>query len=242
MREKKWHNETFGSGNRDATRKYYSVFDATYADFLNVIRDNLNPDSTLFLDYGCGSGGNFLEVYDRINKGIGIDISEKLIEYAKVQIKELNINNIEFFVMDAMNTIFKDKTFDALRGCCILHHLNLEQSLNEIKRILKDDGKAYFHEPMGTNPIIALYRKLTPEARTPDERPFSRKDIKLIEKIFPNVQITYGGFCALFAVPFRNFRCFKKILHWLHCIDKIILHRKSPLKYLAWYCYITLKK
>jgi SAM-dependent methyltransferase len=242
MREKEWHNETFESGNRNAMKKYYSAFGATWADFVKKIRDNLNPDSTVFLDYGCGAGQNFIEVYDKISKGIGIDISEKLIEHAKLQAKEQNIKNFEYFVMDAMNTTFEDKTFDILRGSCILHHLNLEQSLNEIKRILKDDGKAFFHEPLGTNPIIALYRKFTPKARTYDERPFSRKDIKLIEKIFPNAQISYGGFCTLFAVPLRNLKIFGKILHFLHSIDKIILHRKSPLKYLAWYCYLTLKK
>ena len=64
-------------------------------------------------------------------------------------------------------------SFDIAYGSGILHHLNLNKSLNELKRILKKDGKIIFIEPMATNPFINLYRKFTPNARTSDEHPLS---------------------------------------------------------------------
>ena len=53
----------------------------------------------------------------------------------------------------------------------IKHHLNLNKSLKELNRILKKGGIMLFAEPMATNPIINIYRKFTPKARSADEHP-----------------------------------------------------------------------
>jgi ubiquinone/menaquinone biosynthesis C-methylase UbiE len=135
--------------------------------------------------------------------------------------------------MDAMNTTFNDEEFDAIRGAGILHHLDIELSLLELKRILKSDGIACFIEPLNTNPVIKLYRKLTPAARTIDEQPLRIKDIKLIKTIFPATEIYYFSFVALLAVPFRKLKCFEKILSCFAFIDKILLNKLGPLKWLA---------
>ena len=37
---------------------------------------------------------------------------------------------------------------------------------------------------MATNPIINLYRKFTPNARTSDEHPFKLSDIEFIKSLF----------------------------------------------------------
>ena len=49
--------------------------------------------------------------------------------------------------------------------------LNFLSVLNEISRILKPNGKLLFIEPLGTNPLINFYRKLTPKSRSKDEHP-----------------------------------------------------------------------
>ena len=54
-------------------------------------------------------------------------------------------------------------------------------------------------EPLGTNPLINIYRKFTPNARSPDEHPFKSEDIKLINSIFKNVEIKYYGFLTLYT-------------------------------------------
>ena len=50
--------------------------------------------------------------------------------------------------------------------------LNKNFTENEINKVLKDDGEMVFLEPLGTNPLINLYRKLTPKSRSVDEHPF----------------------------------------------------------------------
>ena len=241
QREKEWHNDTFGSGVREKTDKFYSITGLMAKDLNETINRELLKERTVFLDYGCGSGYYLIKMAPNIKKGTGIDISEALINHARARIQKANIENLEFFVMDAMNTSFKDSYFDIIHGKSILHHLNLEKSLKEIKRILKDGGKAFFVEPLDTNPIIKLYRKMTSEARTMDEQPFKIKDLKLVKSIFKGAEIKYYFCFSLLAVPLRRYKIFGKVLNVLFFMDKIVLHKYSPLKWMAWSCAIVLK-
>lgn len=241
-REKEWHNQTFGTDARASVGKFYSVFGLLNNKFNEIIDKNLKKESTVFLDYGCGEGHYLINISSKIKKGIGIDISESLINHARTEIKRENINNIEYMVMDAMNTSFESGYFNIIHGQSILHHLDLKKSLVEIKRILSDGGVAFFIEPLDTNLLIKLYRKMTPKARTVDEQPLRRKDIKLIKTLFPEAEIDYYICFSLLAVPFRKKKYFSKMLKVLNCIDRIILSKRSPFRWFAWTCSIVLKK
>ena len=242
-REKEWHNSPFGHNARAKIDKYYSIVNPVHKQWDKITADYLQKDATVFLDYGCGAGLYLIRQASMIKKGVGIDISEALINQAEAEMKTANAGNLEFLVMDAMNTSFEDDFFDIIHGHAILHHLDLKKSLEEIKRILKDDGKAFFIEPLDTNPIFKMYRKMTPAARTADERPFRRKDLQLIKLIFPAVEIKYYFFLSLLAVPFnKRKKIFNKILSILYLMDKIILNKYTPFKWLAWSCAIVLKK
>src|SRR5437879_6226034 len=77
------------------------------------------PDPTIFhhvLDVGCGTGGWITEVaktYPGVDC-IGIDISKRMIEYAKTQANEQQIHEqLAFLVMDALKPLhFENKSFD----------------------------------------------------------------------------------------------------------------------------------
>jgi ubiquinone/menaquinone biosynthesis C-methylase UbiE len=241
-REKGWHNETFGTDVRAKVGKFYSLFYLLSNEFDAIINEDLQNKTTVFMDYGCGTGSYLVNIASKIKKGIGIDISEERINEAKKIIKEKNIDNLEFMVMDAMNTSFESGCFNIIHGSAILHHLDLEKSLIEIKRLLIGGGAAFFIEPLDTNLLIKFYRKVTPKARTFDEQPLRKKDIKLIKLLFPEAEINYYFFFSLLAVPFRKNKIFNKMLEVLYFIDKTILNKKSPFKWLAWTCSIILKK
>lgn len=66
---------------------------------------------------------------------------------------------------------YPDGFFDIAVGFAIIHHLDLNLAIPELYRVLKPGGIAYFAEPLGGNPVINLYRKLTPQYRTQDEEP-----------------------------------------------------------------------
>ena len=77
-------------------------------------------------------------------------------------------------------------------GSGILHHLDLPISLGEINRVLKKGGRALFKEPLAANPLLKLFRILTPRSRTVDEKPLTSSDLELIAKRW-DTQSTYYG-------------------------------------------------
>ncbi|MDR1253193.1 MAG: class I SAM-dependent methyltransferase [Treponema sp.] len=139
-REKVWHNKTFGTDVRAKVGKFYSINYLLNKEFDSIINENLKKETTVFMDYGCGTGYYLMNIASKIKKGVGIDISEERIKEAKTIMKEKNIDNIEFMVMDAMNTSFESGYFNIIHGTAILHHLDLERSLVEIKRLLRGGG------------------------------------------------------------------------------------------------------
>jgi len=117
------------------------------------------------------------------NQLICINISEKELSAGKKRAKK-SLLSPEFYVMDAHKLKFPDNSFDAVIGGNILHHLDLETALKEISRVLKPGGICVFHEPLDMNPVGRIVRKLTPSARTKDEKPFRKKEINILTSYF----------------------------------------------------------
>ena len=85
----------------------------------------------------------------KIKKLIGLDISEKMIELAKIRCKRLK--NVEFYCGNMENTSFGNNIFDVCVIIDALHHVpNLIKTIEEMKRI----GKTLIlSEPNALNPI-----------------------------------------------------------------------------------------
>ena len=231
IRERKFHDELHSSGQERSQNKFYRALYSLNEDFRKLLK--VKTKSVQVLDYGCGIG-NFAQEVSAFQpkKIIAVDISEEAIKKAKKRSEEVN-KNIDFKVDNCENLSLDSNSFDVVYGSGILHHLDLKKSLNEINRVLKKDGTIVFVEPLATNPLINIYRKFTPNARSPDEHPFKSEDIKLINSIFKNVEIKYYGFLTLVFFPFykspENSRLFKII----SSIDEMILKIKY-FKFLAW--------
>ena len=90
------------------------------------------------LEAGCGAGRILSYLYQRNYNIVGIDFIESAIN----KIKNKN-KNIDAYIMDILNTNFKDEEFDTILSFGLYHNfqeVNLKKSLNETKRILKKDG------------------------------------------------------------------------------------------------------
>ena len=179
IREKEFHNNLQSKTKGRFEDIFYKAIYNSNEDFFNFLK--INSTNAQILDYGCGIGNSLRKVIEfNPEKIVGIDISEVSIQKAR-KISDTN-SKIELFVDNCEKTKFQDNSFDIVYGTGILHHLNLEICLDEIQRILRPGGKFLFIEPLGTNPLINLYRKLTPNSRSVDEHPLIDKDFDLIQK------------------------------------------------------------
>ena len=92
----------------------------------------------VILDAGCGEGYGSHLLSEIGSKVIGIDISEEAVRHAK---RKYIRENLEYQVMDATNLDFADDTFDVAVSFQVIEHLdNISKFLNEIKRVLKQNG------------------------------------------------------------------------------------------------------
>jgi SAM-dependent methyltransferase len=72
---------------------------------------------------------------------LGVKLTKKRAEYNSVLVNAL--------VMRGDPTSFKNESFDAIHAFGILHHVGLENGLNEVSRLLRPGGRALFFEHMG---------------------------------------------------------------------------------------------
>jgi len=126
-----------------------------------------------------------------------INISSKAIEKGEEQAQTSRVKP-KFSLMDANNLEFEDQSFDMVFGDAILHHLDFVRALDEIKRVLKPNGRILFCEPLSINPVGRVVRLLTPQARTQDEQPLGMSELEEIQKRFDTI-VYYEEFLS---VPF----------------------------------------
>ena len=176
------------------------------------------------LEIGCAQGEDAILYSNYFLTYIGLAISDKAIEKAK----SLKLKNADFICTDSHKLPLESDSFECVIVNRVLHHLDLEEALKEISRVLTKDGCMIFWEPLGTNFLFQIYRKLTPLARTPDERPFQFKDLNLIKRYFTFTNVKYFGFLNIFSA-FIRIEFVRKILTG---IDNYI--SKTFLKFFFW--------
>ena len=239
LREKNFHNKLQTRSKGRFENIFYKSLYNLNSDFFNYIK--FNCANREILDYGCGIGKTAQEIEKYNPKKItGIDISEVSIEKARKRAK--NFKTISDFSVDnCENSKFKDEQFDLVYGTGILHHLDIKKSLKEIHRILKVNGNMIFVEPLGTNPFINFYRKLTPNSRSEDEHPFVEEDFQLIKDNYKELQIKYYGFFTLCFFPFYRNPEKSKFFKLLCAIDQVFF-KIMYFRFLAWSVLIIAKK
>tara|TARA_Y100000768_G_C23892753_1_gene640999 strand:+ start:240 stop:983 length:744 start_codon:yes stop_codon:yes gene_type:complete len=239
IREKEFHNKLQSKTKGRFENIFYKSLYNINEDFFSHLKKYAYQSK--ILDFGCGAGV-FVErtIKYKPKKIVGIDISEVSIDKAKKRANELNID-VDYYVDNCEKTQFEKNSFDIVYGTGILHHLEFNKCLDEICRILKSNGSLIFIEPLGTNPFINLYRKLTPNSRSKDEHPLVDKDFEYIKNKFVDINIRYYGFLTLIFSPFYKFPYESKFFKLLTKLDQILFKFKI-FKMLAWSVLVTAKK
>lgn len=184
--------------SRKLQSRFYHVFQCPNTKRANSYQDTAvrkYASGADILDLGCLDGAMTPAYLAMKPKSLtGIDISEVGIAAAQHTYGE----DARFLVADAHNMPFEDASFNLIVGKAILHHLDFPVAIREIARVLKPGGAAIFSEPLGDNPAARLVRRMTPRARTEDEMPLSRTQIRFADKEFGGEE---HHFANLVSVP-----------------------------------------
>lgn len=151
------------------------------------------------LDYGCGHGENACLLATCGALVTAFDLSPVAVDKARRRAEMNNVlDRIQFDVREATRTGYDPRTFDAVLGQSILHHLHqdLASVFREIAQLLKPGGTAYFVEPVANSATLRLLRRLIPVPlyATEDERQLVYADLEPMHEFFSSVEL-HHFFC-----------------------------------------------
>lgn len=243
-REKNFWNSR-SAGSYDHVRGLIGRAIGAFSSY-HELRGLYDPRGLEVLDYGCGRGYGALRAAENgATHAYGFDISDAEIEEAKRLADDSGLAaRCTFLVADAHHTPFQDHQFDLVIGDGILHHLDIESALLEIKRILKPGHAAYFVEPMAHNPFLRLGRALTPSARTDDEHPFTEADWATCARVFPNFEHFERELMTVPLMPLNLLlppRQQSRLATRVHAMDSRVMERRPNLRKYARLTFLTLR-
>ena len=145
-----------------------------WARRVKMLGSHLGPGMSV-LELGCGTGYFTRELARSGADIVAIDVSPELLEIAKAN---CSTPNVRHEIQNAYELSYPDRVFDSIVGSSVLHHLEIEEALREIYRVLKPGGTISFTEPNMLNPQIAIQKNVSWIKRklgdSPDETAFFR--------------------------------------------------------------------
>ena len=93
------------------------------------------------LDFGGGTGLLTLPLAKQSKSVTLVDISEKMLEQARLKAEQQDIKNIQFLEQDLLEKPL-EKEFDLIVVCRVLHHMpDLDESLSLFHQHLRENGQ-----------------------------------------------------------------------------------------------------
>jgi SAM-dependent methyltransferase len=238
-RERDFHNAAFSDNRRDKVLPAYAIQYGSTQLYRGFIRSHAR--GARLLEYGCGASAMGSQLGGEAAEVVGIDISEVAVQQATGRAAAMGLN-ASYHVMDAESLQFPDESFDQICSAAILHNLDLRRAYAEVARTLRAGGSAIFLEPLGHNPAINAFRRLTPSMRTPDEHPLLTPDLELANEYFHSVELRFFSLTTLMAIPLQRLRAFWPVLRWLERVDSVLFDRMRWTRKYAWQVVMVLSQ
>lgn len=212
-----------------------------YLDFLKEFEPN---DNRYILDFGGGGGVMSKKLKEKSNNRIVVNIDP--------DISSLKSNPDGILVVAGIGQKlpFKSKIFSGVHVRAALHHApkDIDLCLDEIYRVLDDDGIVFIQEPLNTNPLSRIARKIVPtEEHDPDEKPFNPNE--LLNSVSSHFGIGLVKYYFLTSYLFPHIisrvhlkRIWRGIASLLLRLDKWLLENCRFMRYYAEYIEIIGRK
>lgn len=243
VEEALFHDKSHQRDEDQENKKFYAIASSS-DDYLYRWIDKMSPGAVV-LDYACGNGMCAVRAAEAgAELSIGIDISYRSILNARSVAEERRLGDNPFFLQgDCENTNLPDDSIDIAICSGMLHHLDLSYAMPELRRILKPGGKIIVNEALNYNPLIKIYRKLTPHLRTKfeSEHIFGKKDMEFAAHFFKIEETRYWHLSSILAVPFRKTFAFPFLLKVFRRIDGVLLSIPG-IRLMAWQITFVMEK
>lgn len=196
----KFEQRSKDSYNKKA-EKYDSTFDGKFTiKFKNMIFNNLNiPNNSNVVDIACGNGRLLKMLSSKgLFNGYGVDISEKMIEQAKMLNPSMN-----FYVAGCEKLPFEDNFIDLMTVSASFHHFpDVEKFAKEVNRVVKKGGKIYIAEIYLPHILQVIFNPFVKFSKAGDVKFYSPKEIaSLFEKNgFYTENIVINGMIQLISL------------------------------------------
>jgi SAM-dependent methyltransferase len=146
------------------------------------------------LEIGSGSGWYTVQLTNfGASYVLGTDISERRIALAK----QRGLSDLRDYTVADLSEPFEGY-FDVIVGRAILHHLNYQEVLQRLSSDnLHEHGLMLFYEPLGSNWLMRLFRRVSRNVHTLDERAFYKRDLTWMWKTFPEFTMIPVNYLSL---------------------------------------------
>ena len=199
---------------------YFEV--ATAPENRYIIKNLGDIKGKTILELGCGAGE--ASVYFAKQGAIvtATDLSQGMLDVT-LKLAKLHGTKVSAVKTPAAPLPFADNSFDIIYAANVLHHVDLEVTLLECRRVLKPGGIFCSWDPLAHNPVINIYRKMAMGVRTEDEHPIKMKQLKYFKSTFSSVDIHTTWFFALWI--FMRFYLIEKVnpnkeRYWKKIVDE----------------------
>ncbi len=151
-----------------------AVFERGRQEAIAAAEKFCGPAGGRILEVGVGTGLS-LPCYARINRLVGVDISEPMLRKAHQRVIEQRLSNVEAIaVMDATRMALPDNSFDVVVAQYVITAVpNPEATLDEFARVLKPGGEIVLVNHIGaeSGPRRLFEQCFAPVARKLGWRP-----------------------------------------------------------------------
>jgi ubiquinone/menaquinone biosynthesis C-methylase UbiE len=224
-------------------KKFYSVVDGSRT----YVRDWIasHAPGRVVLDYACGNGVNAIHAArSGAALAVGLDISSVSVENAARDAAGVGVGENTFFVQgDCEDTRLPPDSVDTVICSGMLHHLDLSYAFPELRRIMKPGAVLLGVEALDVNPVIKLYRKLTPAMRTEWEKRhiLSHRHLRFAQWFFDVRSVRYWHLFVIPAALVRRTPFFRPLTSVGNALDSVAM-RVPLLNRLAWQFTFELHK
>ncbi len=213
---------------------YYEIFSRAedYPGYItDFIKNNLKCNT--ILDAGCGTG-KFINILESVsNKYIGIDLSKDQINKA---LTKSNKTNSQFIVSNLNNIPLEDNSVDIIISEWVLGTIKdieeRDKCIEELKRVLKKDGRIYLIENNSKGEFEDLREKYKTHATTNYNNYLLNRGFKIIQKynsyfLFNNIDECKQCFNVIYGNKVSNKITKEKINHDILIFEYINYVNKS---------------